>query len=46
MYVGHGKMIHAPQSGRRVEIQSLGVRRGSLVGARRVAGLGRATRRG
>lgn len=37
MYVGHGKMIHAPQSGRTVEIQSLAVRRGSLVGARRVA---------
>ena len=36
MYVGHGKMIHAPQSGRTVEIQSLAVRRGSLVGARRL----------
>jgi cell wall-associated NlpC family hydrolase len=37
IYIGRGKMIHAPQSGRRVEIQSLAVRRGSLVGARRVA---------
>jgi hypothetical protein len=30
-------MIHAPQSGQTVEIQSLSVRSGSLVGARRVA---------
>ena len=37
LYIGHGRMIHAPQSGRTVEIQSLSVRRGSLVGARRVA---------
>lgn len=37
MYVGRGRMIHAPQSGRRVEIQSLALRRGTLVGARRVA---------
>jgi hypothetical protein len=29
-------MIHAPQSGRSVEIQSLASRGGSLVGARRV----------
>ena len=37
IYVGQGRMVHAPQSGRRVEIQSLAVRRGTLVGARRVA---------
>jgi peptidoglycan DL-endopeptidase CwlO len=37
LYIGHGRMIHAPQSGRSVEIQPLSVRRGSLVGARRVA---------
>lgn len=37
IYVGRGRMVHAPQSGRRVEIQSLAVRRGTLVGARRVA---------
>ena len=36
IYVGRGRMIHAPQSGRHVELQSLAVRRGSLVGARRV----------
>jgi cell wall-associated NlpC family hydrolase len=37
IYVGKGRMIHAPQSGRNVEIQSLAERRGSYVGARRVA---------
>jgi cell wall-associated NlpC family hydrolase len=37
LYIGHGRMIHAPQSGRTVEIQALSVRRGALVGARRVA---------
>jgi len=37
IYIGRGRMIHAPQSGRHVELQSLAVRRGSLVGARRVA---------
>ena len=37
MYVGHGRMIHAPQSGRSVEIQALTARHGSYVGARRVA---------
>lgn len=37
MYIGRGRMIHAPQSGRNVEIQSLTVRRGALVGVRRVA---------
>lgn len=36
LYVGHGRMIHAPRSGRRVEIQALAARRGALVGARRV----------
>jgi cell wall-associated NlpC family hydrolase len=37
IYLGKGRMIHAPQSGKNVEIQSLAVRRGSYVGARRVA---------
>jgi cell wall-associated NlpC family hydrolase len=37
MYVGRGRMIHAPQSGRTVEIQALSARRASFVGARRVA---------
>jgi cell wall-associated NlpC family hydrolase len=37
IYVGKGRMIHAPQSGRSVEVQPLSDRRGSLVGARRVA---------
>jgi cell wall-associated NlpC family hydrolase len=40
LYVGHGRMVHAPQSGRNVEVVALG---GSyfgsrLVGARRVVG--------
>ena len=29
-------MIHAPQTGERVEIQSLAVRNGSVEGARRI----------
>ena len=37
LYIGHGRMIHAPQTGRNVEIQSLSVRRGTIVGLRRVA---------
>ena len=36
LYIGRGRMIHAPQSGRRVEIQLLWTRSGSIVGARRV----------
>jgi cell wall-associated NlpC family hydrolase len=36
LYIGRGRMIHAPQSGRTVEIQPLAMRRGSLLGARRV----------
>jgi cell wall-associated NlpC family hydrolase len=36
MYIGRGRMIHAPQSGEHVEVQSLASRRGSLVGARRI----------
>jgi cell wall-associated NlpC family hydrolase len=36
LYIGRGRMIHAPQSGRTVEIQSLATRRGTLVGARRL----------
>jgi peptidoglycan DL-endopeptidase CwlO len=37
LYIGRGRMIHAPQSGRNVEIQALSSRHGSFVGARRVA---------
>jgi cell wall-associated NlpC family hydrolase len=36
LYVGRGRMIHAPQSGQRVEIQSLAARSGSVRGARRI----------
>jgi cell wall-associated NlpC family hydrolase len=36
LYIGGGRMIHAPQSGRHVEIQPLSERSGSLIGARRV----------
>jgi cell wall-associated NlpC family hydrolase len=36
LYIGRGRMIHAPQSGERVEIQSLASRGGSVEGARRV----------
>jgi len=36
LYIGGGRMIHAPQSGRHVEIQPLSMRAGSIVGARRV----------
>jgi cell wall-associated NlpC family hydrolase len=37
LYVGRGRMIHAPQSGRRVEVQRLDARSRAPVGARRVA---------
>jgi cell wall-associated NlpC family hydrolase len=36
LYIGRGRMIHAPQTGERVEIQSLAVRNGSVEGARRI----------
>ena len=36
LYIGHGKIIHAPQSGELVEIQSLASRSGSVEGARRL----------
>jgi cell wall-associated NlpC family hydrolase len=36
LYIGRGRIIHAPQTGERVEIQSLASRRGSIEGARRV----------
>jgi cell wall-associated NlpC family hydrolase len=36
LYVGHGKIIHAPQTGERVEVQSLDERSGSVEGARRL----------
>jgi cell wall-associated NlpC family hydrolase len=36
LYVGHGRMIHAPHSGRTVEIERLNARSAPPVGARRV----------
>ena len=36
LYIGKGRMIHAPQSGERVSIQSLASRSGSVEGARRL----------
>jgi len=36
LYIGHGRIIHAPQSGERVEIQSLAARSSSVEGARRL----------
>jgi cell wall-associated NlpC family hydrolase len=36
IYIGHGRMIHAPQSGRNVEIEALGRRSSPPVGARRI----------
>ncbi len=36
LYIGRGKIIHAPQSGERVEIQRLTERSGSIQGARRL----------
>jgi cell wall-associated NlpC family hydrolase len=39
LYLGRGRMIHAPQSGERVEIVPLADRYGArLVGARRLGG--------
>ena len=37
LYIGRGRMIHAPQTGQLVEIETLGERSGSPVGARRIA---------
>jgi len=37
LYIGHGRMIHAPRTGERVEIASLTAVSGSVEGARRVA---------
>jgi cell wall-associated NlpC family hydrolase len=37
IYIGHGRMIHAPQTGERVEIEALDARSGSVEGARRIA---------
>ena len=37
IYIGRGRMIHAPQTGERVEIEALGERSGAVVGARRVS---------
>jgi cell wall-associated NlpC family hydrolase len=36
IYIGHGRMIHAPQTGERVEIEALGARSGAVEGARRI----------
>ncbi len=36
IYVGRGQMIHAPHTGEQVEIESLGERSGTVVGARRM----------
>ena len=36
LYIGSGRIIHAPQSGERVEIQRLASRSGSVEGARRL----------
>jgi cell wall-associated NlpC family hydrolase len=36
IYIGHGLMIHAPQTGERVEIEALAERSGAVEGARRV----------
>ena len=36
LYIGHGRMIHAPRTGENVEIQSLAARSGSVEGARRI----------
>ncbi len=37
IYIGHGRMIHAPQTGERVEVEALGERSGAVEGARRIA---------
>ena len=36
LYIGRGRIIHAPQSGERVEVQSLAERSQSIQGARRL----------
>ncbi len=36
LYIGRGRIIHAPQTGEHVEIQSLAARSGSVEGARRL----------
>lgn len=36
IYIGHGRMIHAPQSGRNVEVEALDSRSYPPVGARRI----------
>ena len=36
LYIGKGQMIHAPQTGERVEIQALTTRSGEVEGARRI----------
>ncbi len=36
LYIGRGRIIHAPRSGERVEIQSLTARSGAVEGARRL----------
>jgi len=36
IYIGNGRMIHAPQTGETVEIEALGERSGAVEGARRI----------
>jgi cell wall-associated NlpC family hydrolase len=36
LYIGHGRIIHAPQTGERVEIQRLALRYMGIEGARRI----------
>jgi cell wall-associated NlpC family hydrolase len=36
LYIGNGRIIHAPQTGRNVEIQALDARSGDVEGARRI----------
>jgi cell wall-associated NlpC family hydrolase len=37
IYIGDGRMIHAPQTGERVEVEALDERSGGLAGARRIS---------
>jgi cell wall-associated NlpC family hydrolase len=36
IYIGNGRMIHAPQTGEAVEVEALGERSGAVEGARRI----------
>jgi cell wall-associated NlpC family hydrolase len=39
LYIGHGRMIHAPQTGRNVEVEAFAARSYPPVGARRITAL-------